>query len=185
MISRVIDHGRRHSIGYLALGCSLLAMGGASYAAFRIPAHSVGQLQLKHGAVGERQLKNHQIDPVKWDQTYVTAFIRRYASVDAAGHLVTGSPFSQTATVGSQPGSYDVTWGDAFNGKCIAQATVQSTSTNAGFADTSIVQNPGNATVVNVTTYDTSGKPAAEPFSLAVMCPPGAGNGQRFQYTLP
>ena len=55
MIRAAIGHASRHSIAYLALVCSMLALAGASYASFHIP----------NGSVGEKQLKNHVIDPVK------------------------------------------------------------------------------------------------------------------------
>jgi hypothetical protein len=211
MVKRLVHHASRHSIAYVALVCSLLALGGASYAAFRIP----------NGAVGERQIKNHVIDPVKWDPTYVTAFFRRWAHVDATGHLITASSFAQSAVLG-QTGSYDVTWGDAFSGRCQPFVTVQggvpvpavsggsggsgsgtgSTTTttgtttttptptpttvpSAGFATANVVTQPHNATVVNVTTFNQQGQAAPEPFYLGVACPPGAGGGQTFPYTLP
>jgi hypothetical protein len=225
MISRLIHHANRHSVGYVALVCSMLALGGASYAAIKIP----------NGSVGEKQIKNHVIDPVKWDTTYVTDFIRRWARVNADGSLGTASSFAQSAAVGG-PGSYDVTWGDAFSGKCMALATIQSGVTQAGtptttttpaptttttpstttttasttttsstttttgtttttptptpipgagFADTNIITQNKNATVVNVTTFNNLGQPAPEPFYLAITCPPGAGGGTTYPYTLP
>jgi hypothetical protein len=206
MVKRLVHHASRHSIAYVALVCSLLALGGASYAASRIA----------NGAVGERQIKNHVIDPVKWDPTYVTAFFRRWAHVDATGHLITASSFAQSAVLG-QTGSYDVTWGDAFSGRCQPFVTVQggvpvpavsagsgsgtgSTTTttgtttttptpttvpSAGFATANVVTQPHNATVVNVTTFNQQGQAAPEPFYLGVACPPGAGGGQTFPYTLP
>jgi hypothetical protein len=178
MIGRFIRHANRHSIAYLALVCSLLALASASYAALRIP----------NGAVGEKQLKNHAIDPVKWDPTYVTAFLRRWAHVGPNGKLLNSSPFAQAANVGGT-GSYDVTWGDAFNGNCQPLVTVDSGNssygTGAGFADAHVITQSNNATVVNVTTFNTKGERAAEPFFLAVTCPKGAGGGTTFPYTLP
>ena len=66
MIATLIQHARRHVIAYLALACSALALGGAAYAQFQIPP----------GAVGERQLQNHVIDPVKWDPNWVQVLWR-------------------------------------------------------------------------------------------------------------
>ncbi len=179
MISRLIHHANRHSIAYLALVCSLLALAGASYAAIHIP----------NGSVGERQIKNRVIDPVKWDPTYVTSFVRRWAHVDTTGKLLNASPLAQAATVGST-GNYDVTWGDAFNGNCMPITTVESRtpstgSPNAGFANANVIVQPNNATLVHVSTYDVTGRPAAEPFFLAIVCPRGAGGGTTFPYTLP
>jgi hypothetical protein len=38
-----------------------LALGGASYAAIKLPANSVGSRQIKDGAVGSADIKNHSI----------------------------------------------------------------------------------------------------------------------------
>jgi hypothetical protein len=214
-LRRLVDHAHRHSIAYVALVCSLLALGGASYAAFRVPSNSVG----------ERQIKNQVIDPVKWDPTYVTGFVRRWASVGADGQLLSSSNFGTSTE--TSPGNYVLTWGDAFSSSCIANATVQggsttkpptttstttttapttSTSTSTptstptgstttttttappppgGFADASIVAAPRAATLVGVATFDTTGEQTPEAFSVAIICPRGAGGSQTFPAHLP
>src|SRR5436309_1501815 len=101
MITTLVHHARRHVIAYLALTTALLALGGASYAAFRIP----------NGAVGERQLHNKVIDPVKWDPAFTTGFVRRWATVNARGAIASTSPGGQSKAIGT--GDYVVTWGDA------------------------------------------------------------------------
>jgi hypothetical protein len=174
MIKRLIHHANRHSIAYVALVCSLLALAGASYAAIHIP----------NGSVGERQLKNKSIDPIKWDPTYVTAFVRRWAHVGSTGHLLNNSALAQAAAIGTT-GNYDVTWGDKFNGNCMPLVTVESSSTSSGFANANLIVQNNNATVVHVATFDQNGNPAAEPFFLGIVCPKGAGGGTTFPYTLP
>jgi len=210
MSRALVQHARRHVIAYLALTCALLALGGASYAAFRIP----------NGAVGERQLHNHVIDPVKWDTAYTTGFVRRWATVGANGSIASTSPGGQSKSIGT--GDYVVTWGDAFASWCAPLATVKggsatpttttttttpttttttpttttttSTTTtttpqpppsSGAYADASIVQRRGLSTLVAVATYNSQGQPAAEPFSVAVVCGPGAGSGQTFPTNLP
>jgi len=208
MIRTLIQHARRHVIAYVALTTAVLALGGASYAAFRIP----------NGAVGERQLHNHVIDPVKWDTAYTTGFVRRWATVNATGSIASTSPGGQSKAIGT--GAYVVTWGDAFASWCAPVATVKggsattttttttttpttttttptSTSTTSttttpqqapgpgGYADASIVQRSGLSTLVAVATYNSHGHAANEPFSLAVVCGPGAGSGQTFPTNLP
>src|SRR5205807_10034602 len=86
--------------------------GGAAYAEIRIPP----------GSVGERQLKNHVIDPVKWDTNYVTGFVRRWATISSTGAIMSTSPGGQSVNTG--PGNVVVTWGDAFAGWCAPVATV-------------------------------------------------------------
>src|SRR5438105_3571200 len=54
-----------------------------------------------------------------------------------------------------------------------------------GYADASIVQRSGLSTLVAVATFNSRGQAANEPFSLAVVCGPGAGSGQTFPTNLP
>ena len=199
----LVEHIRRNVIAYLALTCSLLALSGVAYASLRIPV----------GAVGERQIRNQVIDPVKWDPAYVTGFVRRWANVSASGSILSGSPNAQS--VAAFTGDVVVTWHDAFAGFCAAIATVQggstappptvsarakattattttaTTSTPAqefqpgGYADASIEPVSGGATLVAVETYNSFGQPTAEPFAVAIICPRGAGSGQTFPTTLP
>ncbi len=219
MLNALVHHAHRHSIAYVALACSLLALGGASYAATRLPA----------GSVGEPQYRNHSIDPIKLDPTYIAGSVRRWASVSATGQVLSSSSFGAAASTG--PGVYVLTWGDAFSSRCIVIATVQAgptpanggagtttttmptttnstpttpsttttttmtsttttttpppSPTNGAYADTLIVPQPGGATLVRVSTYNWQGQPAAEPFSVGVICPSGAGSGQTYPFTLP
>ena len=122
MTRRLLHHASRHSIAYLALVCSLLALAGASYAATKI-----GTNQLRNGAVTEPKIKNKTIDPVKWDPTYVTAFVRRFANISATGQYLSGSPSGASKTEGTTAGTYELTWGDAFASFCSPIVTVQST----------------------------------------------------------
>jgi hypothetical protein len=196
-------------IAYLALVCSLLALGGGAYAAFQLPINSVG----------EKQIQNYVIDPVKWDPNYTTGFVRRWATVSASGSIMSTSPGGQSAVTST--GNVVVTWGDAFAGWCAPIATVkggsasppapttgttttsttststtttttststtssQPTPTAGAYADASIVTRPGLSTLVAVATYNSLGQPTAEPFSVAVVCGPGAGSGQTYPTTLP
>src|SRR2546423_366854 len=109
MASRIVQHLRRHVIAYLALACGLLALGGAAYAAVQIPP----------GSVGERQIQNRVIDPVKWDPVYTTGFVRHWAVISATGSILSTSPGGQSTSTGA--GNDVVTWGDAFAGWCAPQ----------------------------------------------------------------
>ena len=160
------------------------------------------------GSVGERQLQNHVIDPVKWDTNYVTGFVRRWATISSTGSLMSTSPGGQSTSNGT--GSYVVTWGDTFAGWCAPIATVlggsaaapPSTGTTGptgptgatgptgpqstgAYADARIVPRSGESTLVAVATYNAAGQPAPEPVSVAVVCGPGAGSGQSFPTNLP
>jgi hypothetical protein len=194
MAHGLLRHARRHVIAYIALACALLSLGGAAYAQFRIPP----------GSVGEVQLKNHVIDPVKWDTAYVTGFVRRWATIGSTGSLMSTSPGGQSESIGA--GSYVVTWGDAFAGWCAPVATVIGgsatrspstgttgptgatgpTGTSSGaYATARIVPRSGQSTLLAVATYNAQGQPTNEPVSVAVICGPGAGSGQTFPATLP
>jgi hypothetical protein len=196
----LVEHARRHVIAYLALAVGLLSMGGAAYASFRIP----------NGSVGERQLKNHVIDPVKWDQAYVTGFVRRWATISPSGGLLSTAANGQAERLG--PGQYVVTWGDSFGGWCAPLATViggsatrpatSSTGTTGAtgptgttgatpsngvtpaYAEARVIQRSGEATLVAVQTFS-HGRPADEPVSVGVVCGPGAGSGQQYPTALP
>jgi hypothetical protein len=201
MIRILVEHARRHAIAYVALAGSVLALGGAAYASFQVPINGVG----------ERQIQNHVIDPVKWDTAYVTGFVRRWATVNANGTLASTSPGGQSHA--NKVGNVVVTWGDAFASWCAPIATVKggsassstttttttssssSTTTSSssssssqpsgGFADASIVTRSGQSTLVAVATFNAQGQPTPEPFSVAVICGPGAGSAQTFPTNLP
>jgi hypothetical protein len=198
MLRALIQHARHHVIAYLALACALLALGGAAYASYRLPVNSVG----------ERQIQNHVIDPVKWDNNYVTGFIRRWATISSTGSLMSTSPGGQSTSNGT--GSYVVTWGDAFGAWCAPIATViggsaaapTSTGTtgttgptgatgptgppsSGAYADAKVVSRSGESTLVAVATYNSLGQPTPEPVSVVVACGPGAGSGQTFPTNLP
>jgi hypothetical protein len=197
MARNLVEHARRHVIAYLALVCGLLSMGGAAYASFRIP----------NGSVGERQLKNHVIDPVKWDTVYVTGFVRRWATLSASGGILSTAPGGQSERLSA--GQYVVTWGDAFGAWCAPEATVIGGSATRpatgatgptgptgvtgatgpsgvapAYAEARVIQRSGQSTLVAVQTFS-HGRQADEPVSVAVICGPGAGSGQQYPTALP
>ena len=55
-MTRTLDYLRRNALAALALVCSLLALAGASYAAFSLPANSVGRAQIKNHSIGSVKL---------------------------------------------------------------------------------------------------------------------------------
>jgi len=196
MARNLVEHARRHVIAYLALAVGLLSMGGAAYASFRIP----------NGSVGERQLKNHVIDPVKWDTAYVTGFVRRWATISPSGTILSAAPHGQSERLSA--GQYVITWGDAFGGWCAPLATViggsatrPATSTGTtgttgqtgvtgpngvtpAYAEARVIQRSGQATLVAVQTFS-HGRPADEPVSIGIVCGPGAGSGQQVPTAMP
>ena len=81
MLSRTLSYISHHAIAIVALICSLLALAGASYAAINLPKNSVGNPQIKRGAV----------TPPKFSKQ-VGGYVRMYAIVDAKGKLQFSSP---------------------------------------------------------------------------------------------
>jgi hypothetical protein len=107
-MSRVISHFRSNAVAYVAL---FVALGGTSYAAVNLPA----------GSVGNRQLKNHSISPIKFERGSIAGYVRDWAEIDPNGQLVASQPRAHlvgwTATGGI------VNWGDAIPRACVAMAS--------------------------------------------------------------
>ena len=166
MIRILVQHARRHVIAYLALACSMLALAGAAYAGLQIPA----------GAVGERQLQNKVIDPVKWDPTYATGFVRRWATISASGSILSTSPGGQSKATGT--GNVVVTWGDAFAGWCAPIATVKggsatvtppTTTTSTTTTPTTTTQSSSSTSISTSTT--TTQTPSGGAYADASIVP--------------
>src|ERR1700761_6705487 len=92
MISRTVNYISHHAIAFLALICSLLALAGASYAAITLPKNSVGNQQIKRGAVA----------PPKFSKQ-IGGYVRMFAVVNASGKLAYSSPHAQLSTWGNSP----------------------------------------------------------------------------------
>lgn len=155
----------------------VLAAGGSSYAALSLPRNSVGSAQIRRGAVGTRELRNHGVHAVD-----IAPSTRRslrgptgpagapaakfFAVVDSNGVFVRGDATSGGHTVVGS-GIYTVGFPESVS-SCAYTATL-------GTADGSAVA-PGRTTVtdvggrVEVHTFDVSGNPADLPFHLIVAC---------------
>ena len=147
-MKRLTRHLRGNVIAYLAL---FVALGGTSYAALSLPA----------GSVGARQIKNHVIDPVKFNSKFVSASVRYWAVVDGNGHVLASHPRPKTFGFGS--GSGVVTWGKPSQANCFVLATVNDDS--FGLVSTSLV-----GIAVDVRTFDPGGNEAPHTVDLAILC---------------
>jgi hypothetical protein len=132
MLRKTLDYASHHAIAILALICSLLALAGASYAATQLPRNSVGNPQIKRGAVG----------PPKFSKA-IGGYVRAYAKISAAGKLQASSPGAKLigwhlSTVGPSGGTIE--WKIRTASKCIALSTAQENFTN---------RVPTNATVTS------------------------------------
>jgi hypothetical protein len=121
MLTRTLNYISHHTIAILALVCSLLALAGASYAAIKLPKNSVGNAQIKNGAVA----------PPKFSKQ-VGGYVRMYAVVNANSTLQYASPAGMISHWGnsSVPGGLSfghVSWKPTVTAKrCAAFATAQS-----------------------------------------------------------
>jgi hypothetical protein len=149
-MKRVAWQLRSNLVAYLAL---FVALGGTSYAAFTLPA----------GSVGERQIKNHAIDPVKLNPKFIGASVRYWAIVDGSGHVIASHPKPKTFGFGN--GGGEVTWGKPTQTGCFVLGTVNDFA--PGFLSTTLV-----GLAVDVCTYDSNGSPAPHTVDLAVLCGP-------------
>jgi hypothetical protein len=161
---RLSVHVRANVVAYLAL---FVALGGTSYAAVVVGPNSVGNAQLK----------NHSITPVKFDPSKIGASVRFWAVVSASGHILAARP--RTARIehwDSADAHGIVTWREAIAPDCfpigsILQEGAASGTANAGFINLS--EGSGNAShaFVAFATYDAMGNHTPETAAVTVLCP--------------
>ena len=160
---RVITHVRANAIAYLAL---FVALGGTSYAAVRLPA----------GSVGNRQIRNHSIDPDKLNPRFIRGNVRVWASVNANGRVVAGGKGVKVVPQGSVPGDYLISpaRGSAISTprRCAAVASVDDSSPTPGFAEAEVSAFPGASTPwqVVIQTFGLGGTSVPLPFDVLVVC---------------
>ena len=110
-----IEYVRRNAIAILALICSLLALAGASYASFGLPA----------GSVGARQLRDNSITPAKFNHKLINGAVRAWAIVAANGRVIAGGAEARVRRDPALPGQYVVLGGSI----CRTRARASRTST--------------------------------------------------------
>jgi hypothetical protein len=151
---------RANLVGYVAL---FVALGGTGYA-------------LSANSVGERQLRNHAVNPIKLNRRYIGGYVRAWATVDASGHVVAASGRPKVQMVPFvAPGHYIILWNTKPNTRCGAVASVDA----RGIAGSGAL--PGSAVPVTtgsrlrgaettVTTFGAHGENAALPFDVVLTC---------------
>jgi hypothetical protein len=150
-MKRLRHHLRANLVAYLAL---FTALGGTSYAAINLPP----------GSVGERQIKNHVIDPIKLDPRYIGGSVRAWVEVGASGNIVSSSG---PVRVEHPPTSSDYlfTWHAKLPRSCIVIASVNNEFAD-GFADASLLGDRG----AQVTAFNPSGQRVPARVAVAVIC---------------
>jgi hypothetical protein len=158
LVVALVAYARRHAIACCALGCAVLALGGASYAA----------LQLPPGSVGSAQLKNHVITPVKFAQSAIGGVIRHWAVVTATAQVLDSSSPAHAQRGGN---TVTIDWKDRFPGRCIPLVTIHGNGDVAvGSAEAAVLHGGTSSSRVAVTGSNAVGQPAAQPFYVAVIC---------------
>jgi hypothetical protein len=112
-MSNVLAYLRQHVLAVIALVFSLLSLGGASYAAFSLPA----------GSVGTRQLKDRAITAAKLNPASVAASVRAWATLTWTGIWRVQASTSDIHVVSTAQGEV-VNWRHTrFPRNCIASVT--------------------------------------------------------------
>lgn len=152
---RLLAHARANAIAYLSL---FVALGGTSYAAVSLPA----------GSVGNRQLRNHSITPVKLDRSAIGGYVREWARVSASGRLIASRPEATVVVWYKPPSSFaggELSWPKPIPGSCFTQATVETFPTAAYASAVTVTGRKGFGTRVRI------GLSSPVPVNVAVICP--------------
>ena len=174
---RVLDYLRRNALAGLALVCSLLALAGASYAAFRLPENSVGAAQIR----------NHVITPVKFDPHSISGSVRAWAIIGATGNVIAAGGKPSVTVSPSTPGTYGIRWGVSLPKTCATVATIDFRSPGptetvplpggttqavvAGYVSEISTERSANGSVsTGLNTFNQSGQLTPLAFDVAVIC---------------
>lgn len=160
---RALNHLQSNVVAYLAL---FVALGGTSYAAVSLPANSVGN----------RQIRNHSIDPVKLNPKTIAGSVRAWASVNGQGKIVASSGGARivASVVADQ-----LTWPAPLSQRCAPVVSPGNpkrpgATTDPAFADASIVRENPRRLGVLVSLFSSTGQgpqPSRQAYSVVVVCP--------------
>ena len=96
MTTRILDYLRQHALAAAAFVCSILALAGSSYAAFTISGS---------------QIRNHTINPSKFNPKYINGEVRAWAIVGPDGNVIAGRGKPRVSLLAGDPGGYGIKWG--------------------------------------------------------------------------
>ena len=157
-MTKLLGHLKNNAVAYIAL---FVALGGTSYAAIRLPA----------GSVGNRQLKNHSVTPIKLDTGTIAGYIRDWVTIGPGGTIIGARPKAHLVTwdaTGSFPGGL-VSWGQPIPRACVAIATTgvagaESTSASASISSSGSRSGPYDGSYVRLSAPQTE-------VTVVVICP--------------
>lgn len=171
MINRIVSYLQQHALAAAAFVCSILALAGSSYAAFRISGS---------------QIRNHTINPVKLNPRFINGNVRAWAIVSPNGQVIAGRGKPKVTEAPSDPGGYGIAWG-VRTGRCSTNVSVDFTSSApterlplfgnpsvpfvAGYAVASTARtSSGSRNATFVQTFNQQGQPTPLGFDVAVIC---------------
>lgn len=145
----------------IALAALFVALGGTSYAAFSLPA----------GSVGSRQIKNHAITPVKFNRSMIGGSVRYWARISASGKVVASHPKARIVIWYTNPsgivGGGVVRWGKPIARACFSLATAESFPSVVSVSAVTVPGNGGLGTQVRLAMPPDD----VVPVDVAVICP--------------
>jgi hypothetical protein len=167
LTSRILDYLRQHAVAAAAFVCSILALAGSSYAAFTISGS---------------QIRNHTINPSKFNPKYINGEVRAWAIVAPNGKVVAGRGKPKVTELLGDPGGYDIRWGVKVP-RCATSVTVDTKSSpptetlpitgdpiaqfTAGYAVGTTSRRHNQTTVQ---TFNQQGEPTPLAFDALVIC---------------
>jgi hypothetical protein len=169
-MTRLLAHVRNNVVAYLAL---FVALGGTSYAAFSLPANSVGSRELRNGAVTSRKLAKHAVTAATLDPKSIAGHIADWAQIRADGHVTSSSPKASVSSTDPARGLFRVSWHRSLPQSCVAFANPANVPTVLGqaTAETFGPDGRGRSSSLLVETFDASGNNVPENVNVVVICP--------------
>ena len=166
-MTRVLAYFQRNALAALALAVSLLALAGASYAAFTLPANSVGPRQIKKRSIGAEKL----------DPTSIAASIRAWAIIQwGANDRLVAKASSSRVKVGTGGVSATITWPHRhFARSCMPSVTPEENrNSRFGVADYITAQfdptNPSGA-FLSLLGFSADGTRGPQAAYVMIVCP--------------
>lgn len=155
-MSKLLAYIRANAIALCAL---FIALGGTSYAAIAIPA----------GSVGNRQLKNHSVTPVKLDGGRTAGYVADWAQIGDNGVLLEARPrgariLGWNGTPNSPGIGGSIQWKNRLSNTCIPMVSVDQPSADAVPVSANL-NGPVNRPYVSIHEV------APRTVNVAVICP--------------